>query len=159
MNTETNNHSLFLSHLDKSDLSRWVVAKFLVGWGESVTINPTKKAKTHSEWKKFTDNGDLYMGDKRVEVKHLSCSFTCKEDWPFGYNFIVCATHAWNRSDPKPDYFFVLSSNMENVAVVSGEDRDSWYTGDRVDSRYENVEQSFLFTPVNKVNFFKLEIT
>jgi hypothetical protein len=149
---------LFLKHLDASEKARWLVASYLVSHSEKVTIAPMRKLSHHKQWRDFVDDGDLYMGDKRVEVKHLSASFTSAEDWPFGYNFIVCASHSWDLANPKPHIYFILSKDLTHVALVYGEDHPSWRMERRIDSRYQESNQMYYFSPIEKVMFMKLEM-
>jgi len=152
----TENHTRFLQHLEESQGAVWRVASWLNGRGHTTTLSPSSSAPTHGEWKKHADVGDLFI-HLRVEVKHLSAKFSCREDWPFRSNFIVCAKHAWDRAEPKPYAFIFLSSDSKSLAVVMGSSSDQWRVEERTDSRYKDVSQSFYLTPMRCVQFGELK--
>jgi hypothetical protein len=127
----------------------------LRGRGHSVTIPPNSKAESHSEWKKHTDNGDLYI-NQRIEVKRLGVNFSNRLDWPFRERFIVCAKHSYDLSVPKPYAYVILNKNCTNAAIVLASDSDKWFVESRKDSRYESVEQEFYFCPMDYVRFIVL---
>lgn len=146
------NHAKFLSHLAASDAAVWLVARWLGSGGQSVRIPPTAKAPTREEWDGYVDGGDLFL-EKRVEVKHLSVSFTNRKDWPFKDKFIVCAKHSFDRASPKPYVYVILNQAKTHAAVVKGDTHKYWQVGTRKDSRYDNVEQEFYLCPMDQVQF------
>jgi len=150
-----NDTARFHRHLDDSHSAVWQVGKWLLDRGYRVTISPHTKCRTHSEWKEHADDGDLYI-DQRVEVKHLSCDFTCREDWPFGADFMVCAKHAYDRAVPKPHVFLILNRDRTHVAIVESRSASAWTVEKRRDKRYDDVEQLFYFAPLGCVKFMKL---
>lgn len=149
------NHQKFLNHLDQSQVGVWLIANWLSNRGNSVTINPTTKAKTHDEWKDNVDSGDIYIS-QRVEVKSLSASFTSANDWPFGGKFIVCAKHSYDNAKPKPYMYVYLNKEKTHVAIVSNGSYRKWYVESRVDSRYNDVVQEFYFCPLDSVVFMDI---
>lgn len=151
----TDNHKKFLTHLDDSQSAVWLVAEWLNNRGYDVTINATKKAPSHDDWKNYADNGDLEI-KQRIEVKHLSAEFTCMDDWPFGNKFIVCAKHAFDRAKPKPYAYIILNNKKTHMALVMGATSNSWFSEIRKDSRYNQVDQEFYFCPINEVKFTKI---
>jgi len=146
------NHKKFLSHLNESQNSVWVVAKFLNSFGYNVTVNASGQAKEAKDWQSFVDNGDLLI-QQRVEVKSLSANFTNANDWQFGSKFIVCAKHSFDNSIPKPYLYIYLNKNKTHAAFVLSHTSSKWYVETRKDSRYSNVEQEFYFCPLDLVVF------
>lgn len=155
MNNRPENHARFLSHLQESDRSVWLVAKMLRERGHTVIVPSSSKAAKHEDWQAHADDGDLYI-TQRIEVKRLGVTFSGAADWPFGKKFIVCARHAFDRANPKPYAFVILSSDAARGAVVFSSDSKSWYVEERTDSRYEDVRQQFYFSPMESVRFFAM---
>lgn len=146
------NHIKFLKHLDDSAPAVWMAAQKLSSWGFSVSIPPTSVASTADQWHKHADSGDLFI-NHRVEVKSLSAEFSCKEDWPFGKNFIVCAKHSFDNAIIKPYLYIYISRSKTHAAYVPGDTSSQWTVGTRTDSRYNGVSQEFYFCPIDLVSF------
>tara|TARA_R110000824_G_scaffold397033_1_gene599421 strand:+ start:411 stop:944 length:534 start_codon:yes stop_codon:yes gene_type:complete len=161
MNTQTNNHAKFLSHLDSSIDTMFIAARFLYANGYTVKINKMSKAESHNDWEKHADTGDLTIWieeegkavtEERIEVKGLSIDFTNESDWKYK-DFIVCASHSWDRSLIKPYAYMIFNRNKTHCAIVLGRDSDKWTIGKRVDTRYEGIEQQFYFSPFEHVKW------
>jgi hypothetical protein len=142
----------FRQHLEDSKFGVQVIADWFTMNGYAVRLPPVRVCKNHAEWKAFADDGDLFI-ESRIEVKHLGVDFTCREDWPFGEKFIVCAKHSWDRAQPKPQAYYVLNKQASHLAIVLGRTSNEWFVEERRDSRYDDVEQSFYFCPLDKVIF------
>jgi len=149
------NHQKFLTHLGASEGPRQIVARHLNALGHQVILPPPLRAPTHAEWRKFRDHGDLFI-TQRVEVKGLSAQFTCKEDWPYGGDFIVCAKHSWDEASPKPIAYFYLNRDETHYAFVAGKSSAMWTVGVRQDRRYDGVSQECYFCPISLVSFGSL---
>lgn len=153
------NHNKFLKHLDDSTKAVFLVAKHLYLKGFDVRINALKKAKKHSDWKKYKDDGDLFIFHNkksyRIEVKGLSCDFTNKNDWCFK-DFIVCAKHSFDNANPKPYAYFILNKKRTHCAIVKETTSDNWNIVSRKDNRYENVVQYFYTCDLNKIEWIEL---
>lgn len=150
------NHEKFLSHLDASKEAVFRVADWLMSSGLSVRLAGVQRAPERDQWKEFADSGDIFI-EKRIEVKRLSRDFSSEADWPFGRAFIVCAKHAWDRAQPKPEAFIIVSSNMQHCAIVRGRTRMHWVVERRKDSRYDGVEQEFFLCPMEHVEWLPLD--
>jgi len=153
------NHKKFLKHLDNSSDAVFIVARYLYDKGMDVRINSLKKSKKHSDWKKYKDDGDLfvYVNDveHRIEVKGLSCEFTNKDDWCFR-DFIVCAKHSFDLASKKPSAYFILNKQKTHVAVVKTKYHDTWNVVSRIDHRYKNVAQKFYTCSLDKIDWIEL---
>jgi len=150
------NHKRFLKHLKESEPTRWMVARWLTSRGYSVQLQGMKEAPTAERWKEFADEGDLYV-TMRVETKQLTCDFTCREDWPFRKDFIVCARHSFDLAQPKPYAYVILNRAGTHAAFVLTSGWKQWRVGTRTDSRYEKVAQEFYFAPLESIVFAALE--
>lgn len=149
------NHQKFLTHLRESVDGVFFAAKWLHSFGYDVTVKPSTEAKTHSEWKQHADGGDIFIS-QRIEVKQLGCEFS-ESHWPFGSDFIVCAKHSYDRSNPKPFAYIYVSANQKCVAVLKSDTSEHWEVRSRKDRRYQNIEQQFYFAPIDMVRFYSME--
>lgn len=153
------NHERFLKHLDSSAEPVFIVAKYLYLKGLDVKISGLKKAKKHSDWKKYKDDGDLFILKNdisyRIEVKGLSCDFTNEKDWPFK-DFIVCAVHSFKNANLKPYAYFILNKKRTHCAIVKTINQDNWSVVLRKDSRYENVSQEFYTCQLTNIEWICL---
>ncbi len=159
------NHKRFHAHLDASKPS----IKFAKGYLESLGYKvknkkkelSKKKAPSYNERMEFVDDGDLsYYKDgkwRRVEVKHLSGTFTSREDWPFK-NYFVMAKHAWDKADPKPDILIAFNRDFTHVATVYGNTSDKWYLQSFKDRRYINYKQTTYCCPLDLVEFSTVDV-
>ena len=144
-----------LDSLDKSHDAVWKVAKLLNHRGYPVKVPVTTKAKTVDEWKKHVDDGDLFI-EQRIEVKQLSREFKNHSDWPFKNEFIVCSANSFDRAQPKPFAYIILSACGGHAAAVFCSTRNDWYAEMRSDNRREGVKQRFYFCPMELVQFFQM---
>jgi len=153
------NHVKFLKHLEDSSLSVFIIALYLYNKGLDVRINALKKAKSHKDWKKYKDDGDIFTykngNEYRIEVKGLSCDFTSDKDWVFK-DFIVCAKHSFDNSIKKPYAYFILNKKRTHLAIVKTETKDQWSVVSRKDNRYDNVSQQFYTCPFNIIKWDKI---
>jgi hypothetical protein len=150
------NHQLFLQHLRDSEKARWLVALWLVNRGHAVEIQPMREAPTPAEWREYADLGDLHI-TMRVETKQLSREFTCRADWPFGEDFIVCGKNSFDRAQPKPYAYVILNRAGTHAAFVLASGWRKWRAEKRKDSRYNNVEQDCYLAPIESVVFAPIE--
>jgi hypothetical protein len=152
------NFEKFMSHLDASFDPVWFVARWLWNEGYTVTIPLVRKAPSHSEWRKYVDNGDILIPTSdgnflRIEVKQSSRYFSSLDDWPFP-EFFVCAKHSYDIAIPKPAFYLILSSDKKVMAVVNVEKTVSkWTVTRKQDRRYDNVIQPFYICPLDLITW------
>lgn len=147
----------FEKNLMDSQEAVWDVARWFQSHGKTVTVNPTFIAPSHDQWQDYADGGDLFLV-QRIEVKKLGVLFTCRDDWPFGDKFIVCAKHAWDRALQKPHAFIYLNQNKTHAAIVKGETHKTWTHEKRTDKRYDRMTQEFYFCDLSHVAFMPFQI-
>jgi hypothetical protein len=163
MTSERNQENLkrFHKHLDESQASVQFAKKYLESQGYEVRGKPAKTTPSYEDRMKYVDNGDLeYYKEgewKRVEVKHTSRAFTNAEDWPFK-NMFVCAIHAWDNADPKPDIYIQFDNDMSHVAEIPGSTSTEWFKMSFKDSRYVNYRQTAYCCPLDLIKFSKVEM-
>lgn len=155
MNEKERDHERFVSHLNDSRHGVWLVANWLNKRGNDVTITANSVSKGYEDRLDHIDSGDFYI-NQRVEVKSLSAEFTCKEDWPFGKELIVCAKHSYDNATPKPYMYILLNKAKTHAIIVMGVKSNTWTVKRYKDKRYENMEQDFYISSVEDVKFIKL---
>ncbi len=149
-------HKKFLEGLESSKQAVWLVARWLVDHGYTVTIPPTSEAPEQKDWREFADAGDLEVSGQRVEVKCLSAEFTGPDNWPFP-DFIVCAKHAWDNADPKPYRICYLNKAMTHFAALDCLGTcDQWTSRIVADSRFDGREQPTYVCNKNLPKYGKL---
>ena len=161
------NHKRFHAHLEASKPAVKFAREYLEGLGYKVRNkkskkNPTnKKSPSYEVRMEYVDDGDLeyYKDDewRRVEVKHLSGTFTSREDWAFR-NYFVMAKHAWDKADPKPDILISFNKDYTHIAKVYGNTSDKWYVQSVKDSRYMDYRQAIYCCSLDLVEFSKVDV-
>ena len=156
MDSNQIDHERFVNHLEQSKEGVWLVANWLnQRHNFNVTVTANAVSNGYEARLKYVDFGDLYI-NQRVEVKSLSASFTCKEDWTFGSHLIVCAKHSYDNATPKPYMYVLLSKEKTHAIVIMGRDHAKWTVRKYRDKRYENMVQNFYISSVDDVTFIKL---
>lgn len=155
MTAKDRDHSRFVDHLNQSRHGVWLVADWLNRKGMDVTITANSVSKGYEDRMDHVDSGDLYI-NQRVEVKSLSAEFTCKDNWPFGKELIVCAKHSYDNATPKPYMYMLLSKDKTHAIIIMGRNHKKWTVKKYKDKRYENMEQDFYISSVDDVDFIKL---
>ena len=161
------NHKRFHAHLEASKPAVKLAREYLEGLGYKVRNkknkkNPTnKKSPSYEVRMEYVDDGDLeyYKDDewRRVEVKHLSGTFTSREDWAFR-NYFVMAKHAWDKADPKPDILISFNKDYTHIAKVYGNTSDKWDVQSVKDSRYMDYRQAIYCCSLDLVEFSKVDV-
>jgi len=114
---------------------------------------PPREAEKHEQWRDYVDDGDLkvyYRGEevgKRCEVKHyLETDFTSLADFPHKWLFLGNAA-AWDRADPKPYIYCVLTRLGTHAAFVPGRAHGSWSRINVTDKRRGTTELTIACPP------------
>lgn len=119
-------HKQFQERMKRSERARWLVARWMVSLGKTVCIGPMTIAEKHADWRQHADNGDLWVDNQRIEVKHTRYEFTKK--WPYK-KFAFMATHRYDAADPKPYGIFQLNKDMTWAAFIKSDTFDQWKIG------------------------------
>ena len=102
-----------------------VVAVWLLSRGNEVRVPQKTLRSDWSERLNHSDEGDLYVNGKRCEVKGLRTKFEFQK-WPFPYA-LIANKFTYDRMDPKPDVYFIVSADHSCTAVVDvRKTRDAW---------------------------------
>ena len=152
-------HARFIKHLDESSKAVFVVAYYLHELGMDLRIDAIRRCASHAEWKKFKDDGDLFIlrdgNELRIEVKGSSRSFTKASDWMFP-SFFVCAKHSYDLAEKKPYAYFILNAERTHAAIVNTDTHSKWEVVTKKDYRYENMVQQFYTCPIELVKWKKI---
>jgi hypothetical protein len=153
-------HAGFLDRLANSVLAVNAVADWLRGRGRKVVVPELKKAPTRSQFRRYSDSGDMLVGEpaKKYEVKGLSRTFTGRDDWPFGEHFIVDSIYNFDGKGECPAGYFVVSADHRAFAYVDvGSTRRAWTRRTRRDRLLEGEEREYYFCPIELVRFVLME--
>ena len=137
--------------LRKSNDAVWVVARYMHKFTYSVTVPALKIAKDLSEYKKFTDDGDIVLHrdgkDEKVEVKHQSWDWTEHRDIPWD-QIIVCAKKSYDRHSVKPSAYFLVNKQLTHSLVIPTSTYDSWTVKDIHDKKKDWVQTMYMINPL-----------
>lgn len=153
---------VFLTRLNHSTVGTMAIAKWFVDRGYDVLVRGIKRRPKHSEWKKYADEGDtlIYKDGlcNKIETKRLTRNFTCKTDWPFKDEFIVCAKHSYDRAKIKAHAYVIINDKMTHMATVKPRSTaDKWTISSKTDSGYaEPYSQDFYLCPIDLVEFRRM---
>ena len=93
-----------------------VVATYLLNLGHTVTLPQRRLRANFADRKEYADKGDIYAGDKRIEVKHLKHNFDYQA-WPFE-TATICEKASFDAAHPRPDWYFLVNQSMTVAALV-----------------------------------------
>ncbi len=149
-------HEQFRSFLRESDNDRWRAARWLSSQGKTVRLEPMREAPRHEDWEEYADDGDIWVvahgGERRIEIKRTTYPFTCRHDWPF-HGYIVCAKHAYDRAEVKPDWFFMVNPDWTHGGWTSSAHAATWTVAPVPDRRRGGKLQDCYFCTLDKVIF------
>lgn len=155
-----NSRQEFLSRLDASRKSTFLVAEYLHRAGYSIHIPAFDYNEKDEHWKDHVDNGDLYIwreGEerKRIDVKHLSMEFTTRNSFKFSHIF-VADIRAVQRANPFPLAYITINKSCTHMAIVWGKTKERWVPYD-VYASNTNKMITVMRCPVNLVEFRSLD--
>tara|TARA_R100000908_G_C3687403_1_gene103321 strand:- start:135 stop:593 length:459 start_codon:yes stop_codon:yes gene_type:complete len=137
----------FLERFAKSHEAVALTAKWFASQGNyKIKIPDFTIAGSHKDWKKHTDNGDLYVNNKRIEVKGLlkeKYSFTTKHEYPYD-NWIICAKHSYDRANPKPYAYIIWNFQRTHFAIVKNDTQKEWKVSTIKDPHYPNSQDFYV---------------
>lgn len=158
MNPDT--HPIFLESYDASHEAVQRIAERLRRQGHNIEVPPQKRAATRDEAMNCVDDGDLLSRD-RFEVKKRSFKFTCAADIrKKGYkDFFVCSKNSFDRANPKPICYYILSECEQYAGIVFSKDSKYWTIRSVRDGRAgRNGEaQDTYCSPLQFVKFISLK--
>lgn len=146
--------ALFLTRLEASKAAVGKVAGYLESVGAVVEVQETLVRPSYEERHQFIDNGDLRL-TVRPEVKNVSLSFTCCDDYPYD-NIIIDEALKVDRIPKAQRYgWFIVSKELTHCAFVSWFSFRSWKTKLIFDSKVGR-KINFYICPKAEATFFAL---
>ena len=154
-----NSHQEFLSRLDASRKSTFLVAEYLHRSGYNVYIPAFDYRDQDTNWEDHVDDGDIYIWRerddmKRIDVKHISRDFTSRDDFEFSHVF-VADIRAILRADPFPLAYVVVNKTCTHIAIIWGKTKKHWEKHD-VYASNTNKMITVMRCPVEHVDFRSL---
>lgn len=146
----------FINNVKNSEPSVIAVGEWLHKMGYHIDVPESKYAKSPEELKLYTDDGDLLVDEHRVEVKHLTSYWTCKEDYPYPV-FMIGNKEAFERAKRReimPTVYLIFNKDMTHVVLVSTDFHEDWETMEDVpDYRYDFLEDKYV-TSLDRVLWY-----
>jgi hypothetical protein len=127
------------------------VAAWLRSKGHEAVVRPIQVRDKVENMSKFADDGDIYIGDRRVEVKRRGLRFTCADDFPYP-TVIVDVAHAWDRADPKPEAYILTNEAATHCMIIRDQTSMHWRRVTKMD-RFKKRERTFLECPIEHALF------
>lgn len=151
-----NSHKEFLSRLDASRKSTFLVAEYLHRAGYTVYVPAFDYRDENSNWEDHVDDGDLYIWKKRddmkrIDVKHVSVEFTTRDSFRFSHIF-VADIRAVERADPFPLAYITVNQSCTHMAIIWGKTKDHWVPYDVYASNTDKMI-TVMRCPVEHVDF------
>lgn len=151
-----NSHQQFLSRLDASRKSTFLVASYLHRAGYNIHVPAFDYNENDEHWEDHVDDGDIYIwkdkGElKRIDVKHVSVDFTSKHDFKFSHVF-VADIRAIKRADPFPLAYIVVNKPCTHMAIIWGKTVNHWQKYDVYASNTDKMI-TVMRCPIEHVDF------
>jgi len=144
----------FPERLEKSHEAVNATLFLLSDRGHRITLPPTHLRPSRSQWKEYTDNGDLEISF-RIEVKHRTdLSFSSAETFPYE-TVIVNEVRKVEKYKVAPIWYFIWNSDLSFYAFIDAKKtRKHWTKTTRYDHKSEK-ECVFYECPKKYVRFIK----
>lgn len=148
--------ALFLTRLEASKVAVRKVADWLIGRDAIVEVAEMRVRPSYDERHEFVDDGDLRL-TIRAEVKNVSLSFTCRNDFPYD-NIIIDEAFKVDRIPKAQRYgWFIVNREVTHCAFVSRFSFPHWQRKRRFDSKVQQ-ELEFYICPKEEATFFALSV-
>ena len=151
-----NSHQKFLSRLDASRKSTFLVAEYLHRSGYNINIPAFDYRDENTNWEDHVDDGDLYIWKEhedphRIDVKHVSMEFTTRESFRFLHIF-VADIRAVERANPFPLAYITVNQSCTHMAIIWGKTKEHWVPYDVYASNTDKMI-TVMRCPVEHVDF------
>ena len=125
-----NSRQEFLSRLDASRKSTFLVAEYLHRSGYNINVPAFDYRDKNTNWKDHVDDGDLYIWKEhekphRIDVKHVSMRFTTRENFRLSHIF-VADIRAVERANPFPLAYITVNKSCTHMAIIWGKTKRHW---------------------------------
>jgi len=137
-------------NLKKSNDAVWAVARYIHEFTYTVTVPALRIAKDLSEYKQFTDDGDIILhrngNEEKIEVKHQSWNWTEHKDIPWK-QIIVCAKKSYDRHNVKPSAYFLVNKQLTHSLVIPTKTYHTWTVKDIHDKHKDWIQTMYMINP------------
>lgn len=119
------------------------------GWSD-VRVPPEVLRPRIEDMAAYADDGDLFCGSLRIEVKRRNLRFTCPEDFPYD-DMIVDVAHTWDRArrEGRPPFAYVVfNKDMTARVAILAMTHKAWTRKTTMD-RLKNRSRTFLYAPTS----------
>jgi len=143
------NDPTFVKDLKESHQHVQKVAGWLQEHGLDAQVQELKIRGEVQEMRKFADNGDIYIGEHRIEVKQRRVKFTGPDDFPYPTVFVDVA-HTWKRALREgcvPFAYIITNKDSTSALVVFGDTHEEWQLIEKWD-RAKKRKRKFLEAPI-----------
>ena len=125
-----NSHKEFLTRLDQSRKSTFLVAEYLHRSGYNAEIPAFDYRDQHTNWLDHVDDGDLFIQKSngprhRIDVKHVSFRFTSQKDVRV-QNLFVADVRAIERANPFPLAYISVNNQCTHMAIIWAKTKPLW---------------------------------
>ena len=138
------NDATFVEDLVHSDKHVHTVAAHLAALsGLDVTVSPLVIRPEAKDMRQYSDDGDLRVGNLRLEVKQRFLSFTSRDTFPYA-TVIVDVCHAYDAADPKPfGYIMTDRSGEHYLWLLCAPTRRQWNVVQRFDRKKNRLRRFY----------------
>jgi hypothetical protein len=148
-------HTNFVKRLTGSTQGVFKVAEWLHKKGKTIEIPMLNVMPQNSDPMDYVDDGDIFIIKReRIEVKHRNVNFTGPHDFPYP-TMLVSNKAAVDRANNEVVAYINLSKDMQNMAIIPRETRDSWLIEKKLAGNTGNVE-TYYSAPINVIIFRSL---
>ena len=137
---------IFTKRFKESIKTVRMTATWLTSRGyKNVKVMESRIAPSYSQWREYVDNGDIYVGKHRVEVKGLGpkYKFTKSSEYPWK-NVIVCAKHSFDMANPKPVVYLLWNNDRTHVGCIPTSTYGDWYVRTIKDPKYPHSQDFYV---------------
>lgn len=146
----TDQHTKFLSRLDKSRAAVFKVAEYLSKAGFTVTIPAIKFAPTAKDHKDYVDEGDIIavrgVDRHKVEVKHIDTDFKDLATWPHPVVF-VSNVGTVDRAGDTVSAYVIVNKPMTHIGIIWTTTKPKWSIKDVYAKNTGNMERNYCCSP------------
>lgn len=151
-----NSKQEFISRLDASRKSTFLVAEYLHKRGFSIRIPAFDYNENNEPWEEHVDDGDLYIWKTpetpfRIDVKHISMEFTTRDSFKLSHLF-VADIRAVERANPFPLAYITVNSSCSHMAIIWGNTKKHWVPYDVYASNTDKMI-TVMRCPIEHVDF------
>ena len=145
----------FVKRFERSRTAELAVALHMLLHGNTVRMPKRRVREHYKDRKQFIDDGDLYVGNHRCEVKQNRINFAVNE---FPYPSVaICRTDAFDNADPVPSYYFIVNESCTvAMAIDVAQTRDKWFIKHITDKARNHTYPCYAVA-LSNVEWFQLE--